>query len=124
MFYKLINNLANIAILPILVPSVKHNCHYNHIQSLCSDAFRYQFFPEVSDFGISFLTIWQLNHLLSHFAMQPSSGSHPYSGTSTQAQIPGAWFKTLLSFVVAVGIVMNLIIYISFKYYYSFAECV
>ena len=44
MFHKLRNNLANIAIPPILVPSVKHNCYYNHIQSLHSDAFRYQFF--------------------------------------------------------------------------------
>ena len=44
MFNKLINNIANIAIPPILVPSVKHNCHYNHIQSLHSDAFKYQFF--------------------------------------------------------------------------------
>ena len=42
------------------------------------------FLPEVSDFGISFLTIWQLNDLLSHFALQPSSGSHLYSGSSTQ----------------------------------------
>ena len=31
MFYKLRNNLANIAIPPILVLYVKHNCHYNHI---------------------------------------------------------------------------------------------
>ena len=38
MFHKLRNNLANIAISPILVPSVKHNCHYNHVQSLTSDA--------------------------------------------------------------------------------------
>ena len=38
MFYELRNNLANIAIPPILVPSVKHNCHHNHIQSLHSDA--------------------------------------------------------------------------------------
>ena len=90
MFYKLRNNLANIAIPPMLVPSVKHNCHYNHIQSLHSDTFKYQFFAR-----ISFLTIWQLNHLLSHFALQPSSGSHPYSGASTQAQIHGAWFKIL-----------------------------
>ena len=57
MFYELRNNLANIAIPPILVPSVKHNCHYNQIQSLHSDAFKYQFLPEVSDFGISFLAI-------------------------------------------------------------------
>ena len=27
------------------------------------------------------------------------SSSHPYSGASTQAQIHGAWFKILLSFV-------------------------
>ena len=98
MFYKLRNNLANIAIPNLLVPYVKHNCHYNHIQSLHSDAFRYQSWPEKSNFGISFLTIWQLNHLLSHFALQPSSGSHPYSGTITQAQTPGAWFKILLFF--------------------------
>ena len=39
MFYKLRNNLA---IPPILVPSVKHNCHCNNIQSLHSDAFKYQ----------------------------------------------------------------------------------
>ena len=44
MFYELRNNLANIVIPSILVPSVKYNCHYNHIQSLHSDAFRYQFF--------------------------------------------------------------------------------
>ena len=44
MFYKLINNLAKIAIPPILVPSVKHNCHHNHIQSLHFDAFKYHFF--------------------------------------------------------------------------------
>ena len=44
MFHKLRNNLANIAIAHILVSSVKHNCHYNHIQSLHSDAFKYMFF--------------------------------------------------------------------------------
>ena len=38
MLHKLRNNLANIAISPVLVPSVKHNCHYNHFQSLHSDA--------------------------------------------------------------------------------------
>ena len=69
MFHKRRNNLANIAIPPILVPSVKHNCHYNHIQSLQSDAFKYQFLSEVSDFGISFFAIWQLNHLLRQFAL-------------------------------------------------------
>ena len=52
----------------------------------------------MSDFGISFHTIWQLNHLLSYFTLQPSSWSHPYSGTSTQAQIPGDWFKIFLGF--------------------------
>ena len=57
MFYELRNNLASIAIPLIHVPSVKHNHHYNHIQSLHSNAFKYKFLPEVSDFGISFLTI-------------------------------------------------------------------
>ena len=41
MLYKLRNNIV---IPPILIPSVKRNCHYNHIQSLYSDAFRYKFF--------------------------------------------------------------------------------
>ena len=45
MFHRLRNNLVNIAIPPMLVPSVKHNCHYNHIQSLHSDAFKYHFLP-------------------------------------------------------------------------------
>ena len=44
MFDKLRNNLANIAIPPMLLPSVKHTCHYNHIQSLHSDALKYNFF--------------------------------------------------------------------------------
>ena len=53
MFYKLRNNPANIAIPPILVPSVKHNCHYNHIQSLHSDAFKYNFFAS----GVTLMNI-------------------------------------------------------------------
>ena len=36
MFYKIRNNCVNIDIPPILVESIKHNCHYNHIHS---DAF-------------------------------------------------------------------------------------
>ena len=40
----------NIAISHILVPSLKHNCHYNRIQSLLSDAFEYQFLSEMLDF--------------------------------------------------------------------------
>ena len=44
MFHRLRNNLANIAIPHILVPSVKHSSHYDHIESLHSDAFKYQFF--------------------------------------------------------------------------------
>ena len=43
MFNRLRSNFSNIAIPPILIPSVKHNCHYNHIQSLHSDALKYQF---------------------------------------------------------------------------------
>ena len=95
MFFKLRNNLANIAITPMLDPSVKHNCHYYHIQSFNSEALKYHFSSEVSDFATSFRTIWQLSHLLSHFALQPSSV------TCTQAQIPGAWLKILLSFFAA-----------------------
>ena len=57
MCYKLRNNLANIVIPPILVPSVKHNCHYDHIQSLHSMLSNTNFVPDVSDFGISFLAI-------------------------------------------------------------------
>ena len=44
MFYEIRNNRANIAIPHILVKSVKHNCHYSHIKSLHSDAFKYTFF--------------------------------------------------------------------------------
>ena len=44
MFHKQRNNLANIAIPPILVPSVKRYCQHNHVQSLHSDAFKYIFF--------------------------------------------------------------------------------
>ena len=44
LFCKLRNDIANVAIPPMLVPSVKHNRHYNHIQSLTSHAFKYQFF--------------------------------------------------------------------------------
>ena len=60
MFNKLRNNLA---IPPILVPSVKHNCHYNHIQSLHSDTFRYQFF-------VRGVRLW--NIIPYHLATKPS----------------------------------------------------
>ena len=93
---RLRNNLANIAIPPMLAPYVRHNCHHNHIQSLHSDAFKFQ--SEVSSIGISFLTIWQLNHHLTCFALQPPSATHPYTGTRIWAQIPGVWFYILLSF--------------------------
>ena len=63
MFHKLRNNLANITIPPMLVPSAKHNCHYNHIQSLHSEAFRYQFFAR----GVRF---W--NIIPYHLTTKPS----------------------------------------------------
>ena len=44
MFYKLRYNLASIAILPMHVLSVKHNCHHNHIKCLHSEVLRYQLF--------------------------------------------------------------------------------
>ena len=83
MFNKLRNNLANIAIPPILVPSVKHNCHHNHIQSHDFDALRYKF----SDISVK---LWNIisYHLVNKsplVSVQPSSGSHPYIGTSIQA---------------------------------------
>ena len=62
MLHKLRNNLANVAIPPTLVPSVKHNGH-NHIQSLYSDAFKYQFFAR----GVR---IW--NIILCHLTTKPS----------------------------------------------------
>ena len=102
MLNKLRNNLADIAITPMLVPSVKHDCHYNYIQSLILILLNTNYFLEVSDFGIPFFTIWQLNHVLGNFALQPSSGSHLCSGTSIPAQILGAWLKILLSFLVAI----------------------
>ena len=125
MFHELRNNLANIVIPPLLVPSVKHNCHYNHIHS---HAFKYHFLQLVSDFGISFLSNWQLNHLSSHFALQLSSGSHPCSGTSTLAQIPSAWFIILLIFFLFffcccyLLFVLLQIIFFNLYYYYSFSS--
>ena len=79
-----------------LLCMVKHNCHYNHIQYLHSDAFKYMFFCQSSQ-TLKYNSL--PNHFLSHFRLQPSSGSHPYSGTSIQVQIPCAWFKILLSFL-------------------------
>ena len=58
------------------------------------------FLSEMSNFGISLLTIWKLNYLLSHFTQQHSSGSHPYSGISIQRQMPGDWSKFCLFFCV------------------------
>ena len=99
MFYKLRNNLANIAIHPILVTSVKHYCHYSNIQSLLSDAFKYQLLVRA-------VRLW--NIIPYHLTTKPSLESfctaafqwtsHPYGSTSIQAQIPGASFKILLSF--------------------------
>ena len=63
MFHKLRNKLANIAIPPILVPSEKHNCQYNHIQSPHSDTFRYQFFARD-------VRLW--NIIPYHLATKPS----------------------------------------------------
>ena len=53
MFYKLRNNLVTIAIHPILVPSVKHNCHHNHIQCLHLDVLNTFFGSEVSVWAIN-----------------------------------------------------------------------
>ena len=119
MLNKLRNNIANIAIPPMLVPSVKFVIiviitTFNLFILTLSDT---NFLPEVSDFGISFHTIWQLDHLLSHFALQPSSRSHPYSGTSTQAQIPGAWFKIMHFFLFSV--ICCLHCYKIFYYFFS-----
>ena len=82
MFYKLRNNLANIAIPPILFPSVKHNCHYNHIQSLHSDAFRYQFF----DRGVR---LW--NIIPYHLTTKPSIES--FRTATFQWISPLQWYK-------------------------------
>ena len=82
MFYELRNNFANLAIPPILVPSVKHNCHYNHIQSLHSDAFRYQFFAR----GVR---LW--NIIPYHLATRPSIES--FRSAAFQWISPLQWYK-------------------------------
>ena len=82
MFYKLRNNLANIADPPMLVPSVKHNCHYNHIQSLHSDAFRYKFFAR----GVR---LW--NIIPCHLATKPSLES--FCTASFQWISPLQWYN-------------------------------
>ena len=82
MFHKLRNNLANIAIPPILVPFVKHNCHYNHIQSLHSYAFWYQFFAR----GVRF---W--NIIPCHLTTKPSLES--FCTATFQWISPLQWYK-------------------------------
>ena len=82
MFYELRNNLANIAIPSILVSSVKHNYHYNHIQSLHSDAFKYQFFAR----GVR---LW--NIIPYHFTTKPSLES--FSTATFQWISPLQWYK-------------------------------
>ena len=81
-FYKLRNNLANIAIPPMLVPSVKHNCHYNHIQSLHSDAFRYKFFAR----GVR---LW--NIIPYHLTTKPSLES--FCTATFQCILPLQWCR-------------------------------
>ena len=78
-FHKLRNNLA---IPPILVPSVKHSCHYNHIQSLHSDAFRYQFFAR----GVR---LW--NIIPYHLTTKPSLES--FRTATFQWISPLQWYK-------------------------------
>ena len=78
-FYKLRNNLA---IPPILVPSVKHNCHYNHNQSLHSDSFKYQFYAR----GVR---LW--NIIPYHLTTKPSLGS--FRTATFQWISPLQWYK-------------------------------
>ena len=82
MFYRLRNNLANIAIPPILVPSVKHNYHYNHIQSLYSEAFKFNFF-------VSSVRLW--NIIPCHLATNPSLES--FHTAAFQWISPLQWYK-------------------------------
>ena len=82
MFNKLRNDLANIAISPMLVPSVKHNCHYNHIQSLQSDTFKYQFFAR----GV---ILW--NIIPYHLTTKPSLES--FRTATFQWISPLQWYK-------------------------------
>ena len=82
MLHKLRNNLDNFAIPPMLVPSVKHNYHHNHIQSLHYDTFRYQFFSR----GVR---LW--NIIPYHLANKPSIESFR---TATFLWIsPFQWYK-------------------------------
>ena len=82
MFHKLRNNLANIAIPPMLVPSVKHYCHYNHIQSLHCDAFKYQFFAR----GVRLCNI-----IPYHLTTKPSLES--FRTATFQWISPLQWYK-------------------------------
>ena len=82
MFYELRNNLANIAIPPMLVPSVKHNFHNNHIQSLHADAFKYQFFARS-------VRLW--NIIPYHLTTKPSLES--FRTATFQWISPLQWYK-------------------------------
>ena len=84
MFYELKSNLANIAIPHILLPSMKHDCHYNHIQSLHSDAFRYKFFAR----GVR---LW--NIIPYHLATKPSLES--FCTAAFQLISPLQWYMHL-----------------------------
>ena len=98
MFYRIRKNFANIAIPPMLVESIKHNCHYSNIQSHYCDVLNTNILSD----GTPLLTIWQLNHLFSPSMLQSFSGSHPYD-TGIQSQLDAAWFKLLLTFSVVLS---------------------
>ena len=93
MFYEIRNNFVDIDIPIILVESIKHNCHFDHIQSL-DYTFKCQSFLEIFSFGKSFLTIWQLNHIFCHFMLQLFNGSHPYVVVASRhmSLVPGLNF--------------------------------
>ena len=126
MFYVLRNNLASIAIPPILVPYVKNNSHYNHIQSIHSDAFIYHFFSG----GV---TLW--NIIPCHLATKPSLESfctaafqlisplqwYKHPGTNTWCLVQNSAYFLLLLF--AVFVVKNLLFICIIFLLYLFNVC-
>ena len=79
MIYKIRKKLVNITNTSIHAPFIRYHHDDNHTQSHHHNVSKHQLYVRVVDFGTSFPTNCQLNHMFSHFMLQPSSGSQPYS---------------------------------------------
>ena len=113
----------------MLVPSVKHHCHYNHIQSLHSNVFRYQFF-------VRGVRLW--NIISYHLATKPYLESfhtaafqwisplqwYEHLGTNTWClNQNSALFFCLSCFFVLLNFLYLCIYFFNYYYYFYFFSC-